>query len=74
VITTVEKPQVFDIGGIYKLELVKLVSGYCGEYTVVKTGATYSFDGAGMTRRKILQKFWDRAKKIDPSISNKGVR
>ncbi|ALO79423.1 hypothetical protein HOBO_263 [Bacillus phage Hobo] len=73
-ITTVEKPQVFDIGGIYKLELVKTGSGYCGEYTILKSGATYSFDGTGMTRRKILQKFWDRAKKVDPNISNKGGR
>ncbi|AXQ67679.1 hypothetical protein KIOSHI_258 [Bacillus phage Kioshi] len=73
-ITTVGKPQVFDIGGIYKLELVKTGSGYCGEYTILKSGATYSFDGTGMTRRKILQKFWDRAKKVDPSISNKGGR
>ncbi|QFP93433.1 UNVERIFIED_ORG: hypothetical protein Xoosp15_168 [Xanthomonas phage Xoo-sp15] len=74
-VVMVEQPKKFDIGGVFALELKKTSSGYCGEYTIVRTNATYSFDGTGMTRTQILRKFWDRAKLVNPGISNKqGVR
>ncbi|ANY29257.1 hypothetical protein [Bacillus phage PK16] len=72
-IVTVEEPKSFDIGGVYALQLRKCPTGYCGEYTVVASGKTYSFDGTGMTRTQILRKFWDRAKAVNPGISNKKV-
>ncbi|UXQ88862.1 hypothetical protein Thu_246 [Bacillus phage Thurquoise] len=72
-VVMVEQPKTFDIGGVFTLELKKTSSGYCGEYTIVRTNTTYSFDGTGMTRRQILSKFWDRAKKVNPGLSNKKI-
>ncbi|MNP62479.1 hypothetical protein D3C76_1577670 [compost metagenome] len=59
------KEKVFDIGGIYKLELVQCSSGsgFHGEYTVVRTGKVFTFDGSGMTQKQILKRFWDHAKR-----------
>lgn len=58
-----EKERVFDIGGVYVLELVKSSSGYHGHYKVVRTGQLFSFDGTGLSQTQILKKFWDKAKR-----------
>lgn len=57
-----KEPMKFNIGGVYILELVQRGSSYYGEYTVVRTGKVFSFDGAGMTKKQILTRFWGRAK------------
>lgn len=70
-ITYVEEPKQFDIGGVFTLWLVEGEHGLHGEYTNHKTRTTYSYDGAGLSQKKILKQFWDKAKEIDPASAYK---
>ncbi|AOZ61923.1 hypothetical protein QCM8_278 [Bacillus phage QCM8] len=70
-IYTYQEPKQFDIGGVFTLVLVEGENGLHGEYTNHKTRTTYSYDGAGLSQKKILKQFWDKAKAIDPAAAYK---
>jgi len=67
----VNEPKQFDIGGVFTLWLIAGEDGLHGHYTNHATNTTFSYDGAGLSQKKILKQFWDKAKKINPSAATR---
>ncbi|UNA01646.1 DnaB-like helicase [Bacillus phage vB_BcgM] len=59
-----EELKPYNIGGIFQLFLKEESNGFSGYYKVHKTGETITYDGTGLTKKKVLKYFWDKAKSL----------
>ncbi|QEM43301.1 hypothetical protein CHOTACABRAS_247 [Bacillus phage Chotacabras] len=59
-----EELKRYDIGGIFQLVLKEEDNGFSGYYKVHKTNKTFTYDGTGLSKKKIMKIFWDKAKKL----------
>lgn len=58
------KEMTLDIGVVYQLVMTKGKQGFHGYYTYRGKGAATTFSAPGMTKRQIIKRFWERAKKL----------
>jgi hypothetical protein len=61
--------EVFDIGGVYQLVLIKGSNGYHGHYKVYRSGMTFTYDGTGLSKKQIITQFWNNAKRVTAQIA-----